>query len=237
MDQSSSSGVKPVFSTGKPLRIRSDILKVRHVPFTEKGDKIEPEQQPAARVITTDSEVNTRDGRTVGSLPTQIITEMTAGDAAESMRSKCFQCKNFDVKAWDRLRLFWGNSSNKEIFEKLNKVRFALLTMRNEEVARRSTGIDGDFDVEHALRQMGICQPLTELNRDPIIVSPISTCPDEVCTPENPRGLFVAKDKDHAMMGDSAYDKIMRMAVGKPAEHSVWLNVFARFKPLYFTFH
>ena len=204
------------YGSGRPLRIKSDLLKVRHVPFDLKGDKVEPEAQPAARVISTDSEVtmNMR-GNSVGAIPTQIIAETTAGEVAETMRAKCFLCKRFDSKAWNQIRKLWGNSADKDTFEKLNKIRYALLTMRNNEALSPSIDRGGDLDVEHALAQLGICQPLTELNRDLVIVSPLSTCPDNVCTKDNPKGLFVPKDKEHERLGNTAFDKIMRMAEGK----------------------
>lgn len=124
-------------------------------------------------------------------------------------------CKNFDQATWKKLRLFWGNSSDKELFEKLNRVRMALLTTRNMEISRRSEGQDGDFDVEHAITQLGICQPLTELQGAAVIVSPISTCPDHVCSKERPTGLFTPKDREHEKMGSDAYDAIMRVALNQ----------------------
>jgi hypothetical protein len=218
MDDSNGSGVKPTFAKTPPLRIKADLLKVRSVPYDEAGQKVEPEQQPAARVMVIDGGAPvsmSRDQRNVGSIPASIIAETTAGEVANTMRSKCFQCKNFNTSAWKKLRLLWGNSSDPDVFQKLNRVRYALLTTQNPEVVRRSEGMDGDFDVEHSISQLGVCEPLTEINRDAVIVSPISTCPDEVCTKDNPRGLFVPKDKEMERLGSAAFDQIMRMAEGK----------------------
>lgn len=240
-DDSNSSGLKPPSFADLPtLRIRSDVLKVRHHPFDARGHKVEPEQQPVTRVLSTDAAVSMqRGGPPIGSIPTEIITEGSAGEFASSVRSKCFTCKNFDHKAWEKLRLYWGNSSDKTLFAKLNGVRYSLMVTNNADLSRRSEGIDGDFDVEHSLSQMGLCKPLTEINQDPVIVSPISTCPDNVCTPANPTGLYVPKDKEHARLANSAYDKIMRMAMGNPAEHSlgegVLINIWGRLRPLYFS--
>lgn len=203
-----------------------------------KGEKLEPEQQPAQRVMATDAAVSMRGGPQVGSIPTEIVADGTAGEFANAVRSKCFTCKHFDHKGWNQLRLYWGNSQNKDLFEKLNKVRYALLTTQNPELARRSEGLDGDFDVEHSLTQMGICRPLTEMNGAAVIVSPISTCPDEVCTPAAPVGLYLPKDKEHERLSNVGYDKIMRMATGKNSEHSLGdgflLNLWGRLKPLFF---
>lgn len=219
MGDSDREGLKPTFPQLPRLKIRSDVLKVARGPvFNEKGDKAEPEQQPAQRVMTLEGGApvtGSRDAGKLGSIPTQIIAETSAGEAALAMRSKCFLCKNFDKETWKKLRLFWGNSSDKETFAKLNKVRLALLQTRNTELARRSEGLDGDFDVEHALTQLGICQPLTELNGAAVIVSPISTCPDHVCTKENPTGLFTPKDREREKMGSDAYDAIMRVALNE----------------------
>jgi hypothetical protein len=222
MDDSNGSGVKPPGLPQRlpPLRIKSDLLKVRMLPHDDAGQKIEPEQQPAARVMTVDggAPVNMRGNeKQIGQIPAQIIAETTALDAANAFRSKCFQCANFDQKAWAKLRLIWGNSSDPEIFKKLNGVRAFLLGCRNEEMMRRSIGRDEDFDVEHAIAtQLGICQPLTEINGDGvIIVSAIGTCPDHVISPTNPLGLFEPKDRDHEKIGSQNFDKIMMMAAGK----------------------
>lgn len=219
MDDSNGSGVnKPNLPKPPALRIKADLLKVRSVPYDEGGQKVEPEQQPAARVMVLEggAPVNmSRTNENVGSIPATIIAETTAGEVANTMRSKCFQCKHSNTAAWKKLRLLWGNSSDPETFQKLNRVRYALLTTQNPEIARRSEGMDGDFDAEHAISQLAICEPLSEINRDPVIVSPISTCPDEVCTKDNPRGLFVPKDKEMERLGSAAFDQIMRMAEGK----------------------
>lgn len=240
-DDSSGSGVKrPQFGNLPALRIRSDILRVGSTAMTMKGEKLEPEAQPAQRVMMTDAAVSMRGSGQIGSIPTEIVADGTAGEFANAMRSKCFTCKNFDAKAWTQLRLYWGNSSDKDLFEKLNKVRYALLTTQNPELSRRSEGMDGDFDVEHSVSQLGLCKPMTEMNQDPVIVSPISTCPDQVCTPSNPSGLYVPKDREHERLGSSAYDKIMRMATGRPADHSIvdgggiLLGLWVRLKPLFF---
>lgn len=217
MDDSNRDGLKPKFPELPRLKIRSDVLKVARGPvFNTKGDKAEPEQQPAQRVMTVEGGApvsGSRDAKQLGAIPMQIVAETDAGTAALAMRSKCFLCKNFDTATWKKLRLFWGNSSDKELFEKLNRVRMALLTTRNMEISRRSEGQDGDFDVEHAITQLGICQPLTELQGAAVIVSPISTCPDHVCSKERPTGLFTPKDREHEKMGSDAYDAIMKVAL------------------------
>ncbi len=220
MGDSNGQGVKPPGPQKlPPLRIKSDLLKVRMLPHDDVGQKIEPEQQPAARVMTVEggAPVNMRgNDQQVGQIPTQIIAETTAVEAANAMRFKCFMCQNFDQKAWNKIRLIWGNSSDKELFKRLNGVRMALGMTTNQEIARRSQGRDEDFDIEHALTQLGICHPLTEINGSGVvIVSPISTCPDDVCTVSNPQGLFQAKDKDHEKIGSAAFDSIMQMAAGK----------------------
>lgn len=222
MGDSNGQGVKPPGPAPKlpPLRIKSDLLKVRNLPHDDAGQKIDPEQQPARRVMTVEGgapvDMSMDRGRQIGSIPAEIIAETTAGEVANTLRSRCFQCANFDTEAWKKLRLIWGNSSDPETFKKLNGVRMALLATTNPEIARRSEGQDGDFDVEHAIAQLGICRPLSEINKDGVvIVSPISTCPDNVCSPTNPRGLFEPKDKAHEKIGSAAYDQILNMAAGK----------------------
>lgn len=199
------------------MKIKADLLRVRSVPVDDKGQKMEPEAQPAQRILKTDSEVTTRDGKKLGSIPTDIVYETSAGELAQAMRHPCFQCKHFDQKAWFKLFRSWTDpGAPKAMREQLNAIRAALLTTNNAKLADQHVSQEGDMDVEHALSQLGICRVLTEVHNDAIIVHPTGGCPPEICTPTQPDGFYEAKDKDADRLGSQTFDNVMKLATGKP---------------------
>lgn len=200
------------------MKIRQDLLRVRSNPYDDRGEKIEPEQQPAQRVLTTDAEVSMQGGAAVGTLPTQIVYETTAGELARAMRHPCFSCKNFDARSWGRLYLRMTDpTAPLDQRQELNAIRAALLTTRNAKLQNRHVSEkEGDMDPEHALSQLGICRPLTEIHGTPVIVHPLGGCPPEVCTTTEPNGLYDPKDTDADRMGSKTFDNVMKLATGKP---------------------
>jgi hypothetical protein len=195
------------------MRIKQDLLRVRPA-LAVNGEKLEAEQMPMQRVQTVDAPANIA-GNQVGSIPTEIITDTTVGEMAANMRHPCFSCKNWNRRAWKALYMRWVDPTT-PIAERqqLNAIRAALLTTNNATIHDRNEGEDGT-DVEHALGELGICEPLTEIRKDPVIVYPTATCPPEVRTPQQPDGLYKAKDRDNARMGGSVFDNVMRLATGK----------------------
>ena len=198
------------------MRIKKEFLRFRTAPYDDAGQKIEPEQQPVQKVMEIDAPASMRGGPAVGSIPTQVIQEMSVGELASAMRKPCFSCKHFDRRAWKLLVARW-NSPNSPVEERqyLNMVRAGLLQTKNADIVSKSTGTDGDMDVEHALLMLGICRTLTEVQNAPIIVHPTGACPAEVCTPTQPDGFYQPKTTKAERMGSQTYDNIIRTAQGK----------------------
>ena len=180
------------------------------------GSVAEPEEQTVQRVITTDGEATSTDGKMGGVMRTAIVVESQVSDFADAMRSPCAGCKNFDNKGF--LALFTKADhpgAPLHMRESMNSLRAVLLQTYNASVQSMHTGQDGDMDVEHAIRVMGFCRALGEMEKDYVVVHPLSSCPDSVVTPERPKGFFQPKDNEHERIGDKAYDAIMRQAQGK----------------------
>lgn len=83
-------------------------------------------------------------------------------------------------------------------------------------------GGDGEYDVEHMMKSMGMCHALREFYKDKdgedpgiIGVSPRSGCPEEVCSTDKPQGLYVPRDMDAEKAGNQNYDAVMLRAAGK----------------------
>ncbi len=133
------------------------------------------------------------------------------------LRNPCFQCVHFDRKAWAKLYAYWNDSTSPiEERRNLNGVRAALLETQNADIVDKSSGMDGDMDVEHALSLLGICHPLTEIEKEPVIVYPTGGCPAEVCGPTQPNGFYEPKTPEAERLGSQTFDNVMRLAQGKP---------------------
>lgn len=199
------------------MRIRADLLRVRSLPYDDKGQPIEPEQQPAQRVFQTDSPAGLQGGPVQGTIPTEIIYETTAGHMAGAMRNPCFSCARFDRRAWRKLLERWNDpTAPMHLREYLNQFRAALLQTKNAKLYEKHESQEGDLDVEHALATLGVCHAFSEIRNDVAVVYPTSACPDDVCTATQPAGFYVPKDKQSERMGSQVFDRIMAMAQGKP---------------------
>src|SRR3990167_1588919 len=166
------------------MKIKSELLSIRRYPVMPDGTPVEPEQQPAARIIESEANANLRSGETVGKIPVRFIFETTAGEAANQVRRLCRGCKHFKRKAWNRY--VEENDSPlapMEARQVMNEIRFALQNQQSEEIVNMHTvdTPDGpDFDVEHALHSLGFCSVLSEIAKDQIVQHPLSSCPPEL---------------------------------------------------------
>lgn len=199
------------------MKIKAKYLKIRSGNlYDDAGQRIEAEQQPAVQVIESEAVTELQRGPVVGSIPMQIITETTAGEAAQIERFKCKGCKFFDPRAWAALRRKWDDpSAPMDERRQLNGIRAAILDTQDIKFFERHAGADGDMDVEHALSELGICQALSELRNGPTIVSKFGACPDETVTAAAPHGLYRPKDRTAEKMGSAAFDSVMKTALGR----------------------
>lgn len=197
------------------MDIKGETINVLPLERDEKGDKLEPEERPAQRLLDVSERVQLTNGqKTEGSIRMQVSIEMSAGEIAAGFSSPCMLCKNFDTKAWREYFRFL--SSNVDGIRVLNAFRAAIAGSGNAAVRERHVGQDGDVDVEHALQALGICHPLTETMGEPAIVYPVATCPEFVPGTNNPfPKCFVPKTSDDEKVSAAAFDSIMRAAQGK----------------------
>lgn len=197
------------------MDIKNDEIRISTVNFTKEGDKLEPEEQAAARILTGTAPLTHGTTKLAGNIPMQVIGETTVGDLARTFRRQCRTCKHFDHDNWVRILRTKALSEVRTDQEELNKLRAGLLQTQNASVHDMHLGQDGDIDIEHALASLGICRALTETLNDAIIVHPLSSCPDDVITPTSPDGFYQAKDDHQDKEAASAYDLILRKAMGR----------------------
>lgn len=198
------------------MKIKQDLLRVTAGGVKADGTVGEPEEQTVQRVMLTDGEATTTDGKISGSMNTAVVVESQVSEFVRAVRSPCAGCKHFDNKSF---LAFFEKADHPaapiHVRESMNELRGILLQTYNAQVQSMHAGQDGDMDVEHAIRAMGYCRALTEIEKDYVVVHPLSTCPDGVVTPERPTGFFQPRDNEAERIGNKAYDAIMNRAAGK----------------------
>lgn len=198
------------------MKIKQDLLHITNQPVLDDGNKAEPEQQTASRVIITDADASASTGQALGQMNAQVVVSSTAGELARAMRGMCANCKFFDNPAFvSFLAKADHPGAPMHVRAGVNELRAALLQTYNAQLQSMHTGADGDMDVEHALKQLGFCRALTEMAKDDVVVHPLSSCPEETITESNPSGFFQARDRSSERAGDRAYDNVLKRAAGK----------------------
>lgn len=190
--------------------------KIEVVPLTrdEKGDKIEPEQAPARRLLDVSDRVTlTNNGtKTDQTLPISISVEMPAHELAIGMSQPCFSCRHFDQKAWYEYR----RSREATVDGREEMARYKAELVRSTNAAPTVDPVSGDVDVEFALQSMGVCRPLTEACGEVTIVYPVSTCPANLPKTGEPfPRCYVPRTSDDARQSTATFDRIMRTAQGR----------------------
>jgi DNA-binding transcriptional LysR family regulator len=198
------------------MKIKDDLLHITSFPAKDDGTTAEPEEQTVSRILTSEADASMQSGQAVGSIPMQVVAQSTVAEFAATVRSQCVTCKHFDNPGFLALfRKADHPAAPLQMREAMNSLRAALLQTSNADIQGAHSGMDGDMDVEHAIRSMGFCRALTEMANDYVTVHPLSSCPDEVVSPTSPVGLYQPKDNTAERAADEAFDAIMRRAQGK----------------------
>lgn len=194
------------------MKIKNDLLRIQASDYDERGQRLEPEEKPAERILPVDAPVSGQlDGQLKGNLRATVNVQGTVGQFAMQVRQLCAGCRWFDPRAFQEYRR--ANELSKAKQKEMNAIRAALL----------ETGV-ADFDesnpldvkdVEAQLASMGICRAITEAMRDPMIVHPESTCPEEYRSQSSPEGFYVPLNMETEKIGSAAFDQVMRQATGK----------------------
>jgi hypothetical protein len=200
------------------MKIKADKLKIVSGARDVGGHKIDPEAQPLARELSVDMPANLG-GKHVGSLPSTVVFETTAGEYANAMRSPCFNCKHWDDAGARELIRRW-DASNAPLEKRsfVNQMRGNIIGTKDPEFIRKHMVTpQGELNVNHALMSQGICRALTEIQGDVVFTSPDCHCPDDLCGPGRPSGLHEPKSAQIERHVTQAYDAIMKRAAGLTA--------------------
>jgi hypothetical protein len=202
------------------MEIKGDRIEVATGATDEKGRLLEPEAQPARRVIDVKGNVQLSGGQQLGdTIPTRFVVE---GDDtvtwAKALMGLCKRCIHFDNPSWRRHIAENEIADAMEDRLELNKMRAYLMETQSIELQDAHASMDGDMDVEHALHSMGICRAMTEIYRERCVVHPLGGCPP--ADQPGPHGedlskLFKPRDAEAVKSGASKYDAILRAAQGR----------------------
>lgn len=191
------------------MEIKRDTLTVGGLILDERGDRVEPEQQPVVRTLDAQTVVSGSNGGRLGVLPGRIQSVQPAGVFADDLRRKCVGCAHFDRRGFAALRK--KMTATLDGHRQLNELRASLLESGNTDIADLHEAEDGDLDVEGALSTMGLCRAFGELVRDDVAVHPLANCPEG-------HDFFKPRDNAADKAGAAAYDHIMRLAQGSGEE-------------------
>lgn len=193
------------------MKIDDQKLEIASLPFDEKGQKLEPEEQPA-KIVQTGAAPIAHGGIETGSgLPITIENHLTAGALAATVRDPCGTCKHFNRTAWrSYVKRLSGSYEGRQ---KLNAVMAELIMQRHMDFQEmHRSPVDGEFDTDHAVNSLAFCNVLTEVHAEEIVVHPLGVCPPEMRSFERPRGSYEARDGDTEKAGAKAFDSVMRAA-------------------------
>ena len=197
------------------MKIRRDLLQIASGVRHADGTKAEPEQQPVQRVIETTA-ATTAGGSNVGQMPVRFVSEMSAGELAQTASRTCSTCKHFDHALFQKvLRNADHPAAPLEKRQAVSEIRAALLMSGNANLNDMHSGLDGDFDVEAAMKSCGVCRALTQRDDDLNVFHPLASCPAHVISPTSPHGFYVAKDNAAKKEASQNYDAVLRQAQGK----------------------
>lgn len=187
------------------MKIEGEKIEIAHVPYDDKGDKLEPEQQPARRLLYSPVDTKFDGGTDTGhQMSTFISVEMTAEELAQGIAKPCRACRHFNKKA----ALEWYNRAQQ--------------TPAGIEILRQFAAEHPNLDElgpERAFGIMGVCNPMSELARETMLVHPDSTCPETVRDWDGQAckfgSHFVPDDRTEEKNSSTVKDQIMRKAEGR----------------------
>jgi hypothetical protein len=202
------------------MKIKSDYFRIAATATDLTGQKLEPEDQPVQRVLETSFQASGTNGQVFGQVGGEIAAQSTAGVVASRLRAMCAGCKHFDNRDWIKLvRRSDDPLAPRDQRELVNSMRASLLMTFNATLDAALTDTspaeDGGVDVEHVLMSMGMCHALTSHYGDQVGVHPLSSCPEEVCGPNQPAGFFQHRTNESERASDKGYDIVMQRAAGK----------------------
>lgn len=183
------------------MDVNDDKLLIQSVPYNlETGEKLEPEEVPTSRVIVGGAAATGKEsGELLGMIPASMERQSTAIEFANARRYVCGNCKHFDQVAYQE----WITKTTEgQLFEREQRTTFAQDFAMNPNRP----------ELVHAMRYLGFCRVLTEMQRDLRVTRPDYSCVGG--TADNPAGYWDPVTSEDEKAAAANYDHILRVAQG-----------------------
>jgi len=194
------------------MKISNDILRVYKGSTAPDGTPMDSGERPAQRALIVDAVAHNPQGDELGPTHAAVTYDAPLETLAQEVRSRCRDCVHFDRRAWLKLAREYGSSPDMAKRKVVAEVREKLYLLTDIESNDMHQTQEGDYDVDQALVAMGICHPLTEIEREPIVVHPLAGCPLNLSNGSPAPFLFAPKDAPTDERINAAFDSIMEQA-------------------------
>lgn len=162
------------------------------------GARPEPEQMPARRILSIDSDATLGggpgSGTVVGKFDSKLVYEEDAETFAQLGGKECHRCLHWSNDLWRKM--YVKKFHDPEFRRDVNRLRARL----------------PDGEEEEQIRAMGLCVAFTEVLRTDILTHPYACCPSEDRNRQPLPLLFTPKDSGSKRMAEAIYDKTLKMA-------------------------
>lgn len=206
----------------------------------ETGEKIEPEQAPAAQVteVIPDMRMQTPSGllengqpvSSLGTMPASFAVEAPAGVLAMNLKSQCERCTYWSHETWLRIKAGLERgitaSSHSQLERYRNEVRFMLADGPETSAFDPDQYENTERAVDRHLASMGVCHALCELMANVPeeagggvqLTFPSGGCPIGMTIPgvgETVGDMFRPRDSENEKKASIAYDELLLLAARK----------------------
>lgn len=198
------------------IEIESDVTQIASGVTDDKGQKLEPEEQPARRILGTHIDANYGQAIVGKGLRSSVMLYDTAQQFALEAKSECRLCKHWNKRLWKEV-LDEAIASPDPLDQKmLFRMMGDLADSTNPQLQEMQANEEGEMDLYRGLRFFGACMIQTEMHHSPVFSHAVSTC-QHILGPNGERVVDYFEPISHNadVQGASAYDRIMSMAQGR----------------------
>lgn len=195
------------------MKAITDTLKITHGQREEDGTKLEPEQQPVDRVITTVAPVTLGNAPGEGTPVTMpfrvnVTTEMDAITAAQELSRQCQFCRHWNQQEWyrDRIR-YEGTAEGRKFLDEQRALAIEAATSEELSSLQRESA-DPLLDLN------GKCEALSYALNDAIYTHPRAFCPSHGMEGEALPCYFKPLP-EAARTVEKIRDRVLNIAAGK----------------------
>lgn len=196
------------------MKTTGDEFTIGHGIRDERGEKLEPEEQPVRRTLTTTADVT---GGTVvqeagsPSMRASVSVDLDATEAATLLAESCQFCANWSQAEWRRDRTLLESTAVGRA--DLDRIRVQAIDLDPSSILDDSQRQSAD----PILDCMGKCMAISEIVNDGIYSHPLATCPSTLPNGSPLPHLFTPH-RDARREVTRIRDRVLLTAAGKPID-------------------